>query len=57
MQSVSLDGVGPFTRKSGNGEGGISYGSFEVKGDSQQLEVQNFHRLSDKAECLSVGQP
>ena len=42
MQSVSLDGVGPFTRKSGNGEGGISFGSFEVKGDSRQLEVQNF---------------
>ena len=42
MQSVSLGGVGPFTRKSGNGEGGISFGSFEVKGDSRQLEVQNF---------------
>ena len=28
--------------QSGNGEGGISFGSFEVKGDSRQLEVQNF---------------
>ena len=56
MQSVSLDGVGPFTRKSGNGEGGISFGSFEVKGDSRQLEVQNFHRLSDKLNVsLSVN--
>ena len=56
MQSVSLGGVGPYTRKSGNGEGGISFGSFEVKGDSRQLEVQNFHRLSDKLNVsLSVN--
>ena len=30
MQSVSLGGVGPYTGKSGNGEGCISFGSFEV---------------------------
>ena len=56
MQSVSLGGVGPFARKTGTGEGGVGYGSFEVKGDCRQLEVQNFHRLSDKLNVsLSVN--
>ena len=56
MQSVSVGGVGPFARKTGTGEGGVRYGSFEVKGDCRQLEVQNFHRLSDKLNVsLSVN--
>ena len=28
--------------------GGVCLGSFDVKGDSRQFEVQNFHRVSDK---------
>ena len=48
IQSITMGGVGPFSRKMGNGEGALSCESFEVKGDSRQLEVQNFHHLSDK---------
>ena len=48
MQSISMGGVGPFARKTGTGGGGVSYGSFEVKGNSRQLKVQNCHHLSDK---------
>ena len=56
MQSVSVGGVGPFARKTGTGEVGVSYGSFEVKGDCRHLKVQNFHRLSDKLNVsLSVN--
>ena len=48
QQTTSLCGVGPYSRKVGSGDGGIPLGSFDVKGDSRQFEVQNFHRVSDK---------
>ena len=45
QQTTSLCGVGPYSRKVGSGDGGVRLGSFDVKGDSRQFEVQNFHRV------------
>ena len=42
--------------KAGSGDGGFSYSSFDVKGDSRQFEVQNFHRVSKRLNVsLSVN--
>ena len=42
QQTTSLCGVGPYASKVGSGDGGVRLGSFDVKGDSQQFEGQNF---------------